>query len=106
MIRGTSGVNSGKSGSVTTFLVPFQHRELFHRFAGVDADVGVPAGCGEGFPVGAVGKALLTGMLCWRDFDGFEIGVPDGLAGGEGVFGYVCVGGAGDVVVFAGGDGH
>ena len=66
----------------------------------------VPAGCGENFAVGAVGETLLAGMLCWSNFDGFRLGIPDGFARGEGVLGYICVGGGSDVGVFTGGDGE
>ena len=36
-------------------------------------------------------------MLCWHDFDRFHFSVPNGFGGGEGVAGYVGVGGGGQV---------
>lgn len=99
-------INASESGGVAALLVPLQHRELLHRLARVDARMGVPPGGGEDLAVGAVGEALLAGMLGGDDLEGLELGVPDGFAGGERVLGDVGVGGGGEVVVFAGGEGH
>ena len=67
--------------------------------------MGVPARGGEDAAVGAVPQALLARVLGLQHFERFGVGVPDGFAEGEGVFGEDGVGGGGEVVVFAWGDG-
>lgn len=67
--------------------------------------MGVPAGGGEDLAVGAVPEALLARVLGLRHLEGFELRVPDVRAQGERVLGEGGVGGGGDVVVFAWGDG-
>ena len=98
------GIDRRERSGVAAFLVPFEHRDLFHRLLRVDADLGVPACRRENSAVGAIRQTLLAGVLGGDGLERFEIRPPDVVTQRQRVDGDVGVGGAGDVVLFARGD--
>ena len=92
------GFDLGKCCRVASLFMPLQHRELLHRFRGVDVHSRVPPGRGVDLAVGAHAEPLLAGVLGVRELERRRGGVDGRSGGDEGVLGDEGVGGGGEVV--------